>query len=41
VYRREGDGYLLYSWGDDLDDDGGRAFVRPELDGDWVWQAVK
>ena len=49
VYRREGDGYLLYSWGDDLDDDGGRAFVRdggrafvrPGLDGDWVWQAVK
>lgn len=41
VYRGEGDGYLLYSWGDDLDDDGGRAFAHFGMDGDWVWQAVK
>jgi hypothetical protein len=38
VYHRKGKGFVLYSFGDDLDDDGGRPFARPGLDGDWVWE---
>jgi hypothetical protein len=43
-YRREGEGFLLYSFGKDLDDDGGLALGRevngkPEWDdGDLVWR---
>ena len=47
VYRREPRGYLLYSLGDDLDDDGGlglhvvqdpRVKFRWRYDGDLVWR---
>lgn len=38
VYHRKGKGFVLYSFGEDLDDDGGRPFARPGLDGDWVWE---
>jgi hypothetical protein len=34
-YRRSGDGFLLYSAGQNLSDDGGRHHWR---DGDWVWR---
>jgi hypothetical protein len=39
-YRRKGTGFVLYSWGEDLDDDGGRP-IDPQsasLDGDIVWE---
>ncbi|HUT73489.1 MAG TPA: hypothetical protein VM221_01490 [Armatimonadota bacterium] len=39
-YGRQGDGFVLYSWGEDLDDDKGRP-ARPGAgiggDGDMVW----
>jgi len=41
VYHRKGKGFVLYSFGEDLDDDGGRPFARPGLDGDWVWEFEK
>jgi hypothetical protein len=34
IYRREGVGYLLYSLGRDLDDDGGREFTKGRYDMD-------
>jgi len=40
AYRRKGAGFVLYSWGEDLDDDGGRP-VNPlssSRDGDIVWE---
>jgi hypothetical protein len=41
VYRRHGTGFLLYSWGEDLDDDGGRPIPKYAgtfpPDGDIVW----
>jgi hypothetical protein len=39
-YRRKEAGFVLYSWGEDLDDDGGRVLnyhVSPP-DGDLVWE---
>jgi len=44
-YRRLGPGFILYSWGEDLDDDGGRS-VWPRnptnrTDGDIVWSFPK
>ncbi|UCH34088.1 MAG: hypothetical protein JSV65_16275 [Armatimonadota bacterium] len=38
AYSRKSDGCVLYSWSEDLDDDGGRAFLSHGLDGDWVWE---
>ncbi|HUT76033.1 MAG TPA: hypothetical protein VM221_14500 [Armatimonadota bacterium] len=40
-YKRQGEGFVLYSWGEDLDDDGGQP-VPPRYggyppDGDTVW----
>ncbi len=46
-YRREGEGFILYSFGKDLDDDGGLPLGRevngkPERDnGDLVWRCSK
>ena len=46
-YRREGEGFLLYSFGRDLDDDEGEPFGRmvngePEWDdGDIVWRCSR
>jgi hypothetical protein len=38
-YRREGDGYILYSVGWNEKDDGGKVDEKGELNrGDWVWQ---
>jgi hypothetical protein len=43
-YRRHGLGFVLYSWGDDLDDDKGRPLGTPGTasnivpDGDIVWE---
>ncbi|UCH34434.1 MAG: hypothetical protein JSV65_18210 [Armatimonadota bacterium] len=37
MYQRHGEGYVLYSWGYDLDDDGGRP-ARAGGEGDLVWQ---
>lgn len=42
-YRRDRDGYVLYSAGADLDDDGGKPLPRnhqPRADGDLVWGTV-
>ncbi|UCH34554.1 MAG: hypothetical protein JSV65_18860 [Armatimonadota bacterium] len=42
-YERRGDGCVLSSWGEDLDDDGGRPYdprAYPR-DGDLVWEFVK
>jgi len=40
-YRRNGSGFMLYSWGEDLKDDGGRPVPNPARtdppDGDIVW----
>jgi hypothetical protein len=36
-YRRNGKGYILYSYGEDFDDDGGRPARSFGLDGDLVW----
>jgi len=45
AYRPQGAGYMLYSWGEDLDDDGGRPVpqqVRTDPpDGDIVWTFAK
>lgn len=42
VYRRQGDGFVLYSFGGDLDDDGGwPAEVPHRGDGDVVWELAK
>lgn len=38
VYRRQGKGFVLYSWGEDLDDDGGRPPQYPDRDGDLAWE---
>ena len=38
VYHRKGAGFVLYSWSEDLDDDGGRPFAYFGLNGDWVWE---
>ena len=40
AYRRKGAGFVLYSWGEDLDDDGGRLSApgRYPPDGDMVWE---
>ena len=38
-YRRDGEGYVLYSVGWNEKDDGGKADkIRGSEDGDWVWQ---
>ena len=39
VYKLQGDGFILYSLGPDLDDDGGRPRAR-DGDGDIVWECV-
>jgi len=44
VYRREGTGYVLYSLGQDLDDDGGKRVggnPKDALDGDIVWRQAR
>jgi hypothetical protein len=38
VYHRKGAGFVLYSFGEDLDDDGGQPFAHLGLNGDWVWE---
>lgn len=38
VYRPEPDGFLLYSLGPDLTDDGGREYDNKEKKGDIVWR---
>ena len=42
-YRRKGAGFVLYSWGEDLDDDGGRPNDprRYPADGDLVWEYLR
>ena len=41
AYRRRGKGFVLYSYGDDLDDDGGRPAAHRGSDGDLVWEFQK
>jgi hypothetical protein len=45
VYRKQGAGFLLYSWGEDLKDDSGRPVSEPPRtsppDGDIVWTFTK
>lgn len=45
AYRRQGEGFVLYTWGQDLDDDGGRQVPRPAPtdppDGDLVWEFAR
>jgi len=38
VYHRQGAGYLLYSFGPDLDDDGGKPYDNLTQNGDLVWE---
>jgi len=38
VYHRKGAGFVLYSWGPDLKDDGGQALDPKSRQGDLVWQ---
>ncbi|UCH34087.1 MAG: hypothetical protein JSV65_16270 [Armatimonadota bacterium] len=38
AYRRKGAGFVLYSWGVDLDDDAGRPYDSQTRDGDMVWE---
>jgi uncharacterized protein YfaT (DUF1175 family) len=43
VYRREGEGFVVYSLGSNLKDDGGRstweiAQLVMEKDDDWTWK---
>jgi len=41
-YQRKGEGFMLYSFGRDLDDDGGvREEDRKYQDGDIVWECLK
>jgi len=41
-YQRKGEGFMLYSFGRDLDDDGGvREEDRKYQDGDIVWECAK
>ena len=45
IYRREGDGYLIYSIGPDLQDDGGAPFNYQERingipTGDLLWRTL-
>jgi len=40
VYRREGEGFLIYSIGADLEDDGGKA-EQDWKEGDVVWRCAK
>jgi hypothetical protein len=42
IYRKEGDGFIVYSVGSNLKDDGGRETLRitslvMEKDDDWAW----
>ncbi|UCH34553.1 MAG: hypothetical protein JSV65_18855 [Armatimonadota bacterium] len=42
AYRRRGEGFVLHSFGGDLDDDGGRPVEGSWLaDGDLVWECAK
>ncbi len=43
VYKREGDGFVIYSLGPDLDDDQGTEAEKPspDADGDIAWRAKK
>jgi len=36
-YRRQAQGFLLWSWGEDFKDDNGVPFAHYGLPGDWVW----
>jgi hypothetical protein len=38
VYRRKGMGFVLYSWGEDLKDDGGQPLEPGTRRGDLVWE---
>lgn len=40
IYRREGEGFLVYSIGADLEDDGGKA-EEDRKEGDIVWRCAK
>jgi hypothetical protein len=46
VYRREGQGFIVYSLGSNLKDDGGRStyeikFLVTEKDDDWTWKELR
>jgi hypothetical protein len=46
IYRRDGDGFVVYSLGSNMKDDGGRSTweitqVVMEKDDDWTWKEAK
>ena len=41
VYKRRGDGFLIYSWGYDLKDDGGKPQKKNSKEYDIVWTTLR